>query len=359
MNATSHSVGNLGQTLLHHTGASEGNLGERDKIVLGKHGFRASKQGTGRDVIRSIKHLFTGSTGATKNAKAWRAAAEALDLSPSCTRLKAYIDGGKELTMRRLQKVMVNPGHTKKYAEDFGMDTITDKVQKTISRKFGEPSTTELQTYEGTLKLDRGNNGTYVKNSAGQGSFAEFHRMEHGLHAPDPRHEKVHLSVHPDDVGRAYEALAPILGDPHCPIPRWKVVDINEARIDIIKLTDELANETDPAKQQELQKKLAEAERLHEGAQFTIYAMPGQDGAEVGAVVRQMEEALRNAGIRTTERPDSDEPLPNTEYSSFRIGSKTVDKGGEAMIQRIDPMDPGYAEFQATFKDDPFFLSLQ
>lgn len=359
MNATSHSVGNLGQTLLHRTGASDGTLGERDKIVLGKHGFRASRQGAGRDVIRSIKHFFTGATGATKNAKAWRAAAKALDLSPNGARIQAYIDGGKELTMRRLQKVMVNSTFTKKYAEDFGVDTITDKVRTRVTQKFGEPSTTELQTYEGTLKLDHGHNGTYVKNSSGGGSFAEFHRMEFGALAPDPRHEKVHLSVHPDDIGRAYEVLAPILNDPNSPIPRWKVVDVNEARIDIIKLTDELANETDPAKQQALQKKLAEAERLHDGAQFTIYAMPGQDGAEVGAVVRQMEEALRKAGIRTTERPDSDEPLPNTEYSSFRIGSKTVIKGNQPMIERIDPLDPEYAEFQATFKDDPFFLSLQ
>lgn len=359
MNATSHSVGNLGQTLLHRTGASTGDLGERDKIVLGKHGFRASRKGVGRDVIRSIKHFFTGSTGATKNAKAWRGAAKALGISTDDPRIKAYIDGGKELTMRKLQKVLVNPKFTKKFDEDFGMDTITDKVQKTITRKFGEPSTTELQTYDSTLKLGSGNNGTYVKNSSGGGSFAEFHRMEHGVLAPDPRHEKVHLSVHPDDIGRAYEVLAPILNDPNSPIPRWKVVDINEARVDIIKLTDELAKETDPAKQQELQKRLAEAERLHDGAQFTIYAMPGQDGAEVGALVRQMEEALRKAGIRTTERPGSDEPLPNTDYSSFRIGSKTVEKAGVAMIQRIDPMDPGYAEFQATFKDDPFFLSLQ
>lgn len=359
MNATSHSVGNLGQTLLHRTGASTGEIGERDKIVLGKHGFRASRQGAGRDVIRSIKHFFTGATGATKNAKAWRAAALALEINPNCTRLQAYIDGGKELTMRRLQKVMVNPAHTKKFAEDFGMDTISGRVQTRLTQKFGEPSTTELQTYQGTLQLDHGNNGTYVKNSSGGGSFAEFHRMEHGALAPDPRHEKVHLSVHPDDVGRAYEVLAPILNDPNSPIPRWKVVNIHEARFDIIKLTDELTKETDPAKKVDLQKKLAEAERLYEGAQFTIYAMPGQDGTEVGAVVRQMEEALRKAGIRTTERPGSDEPLPNTDYSSFRIGSKTVDKGGVAMIQRIDPLDPGYEEFQATFKDDPFFLSLQ
>lgn len=376
MNATSHSVHNLGQTLLHRTGATDGTLGERDKIVLGKHGFRASRQGSGRDAIRSIKHFFTGATGATKNAKAWRAAAEALDLNPKSARLKSYIEGGKELTMHRLQKVLVNPGKAKKFQEDFGMDTITDKVKSTLQNKFGETNPTELETYEGTLKPEKVNNGVYVKNSVGDGSFAEFHRMEYGMNPPDPRNEKVHLSVHPDDVGKAYDVLAPILNRPDCPIHRWKVVDINEARIEIIKLTDQLNTETDPAKRQELNRKLNDAERLHEGAHFTLYAMPGQDGPEVAAVLREMEDALQQAGIRTSDRPESDEPLPNMQYSSFRIGSRTYQPGeegyevalrsmgpsgvrGEPATKRVDPFDPDYAQFKATFTDNPFFQSLQ
>lgn len=363
------SVSRLGQTLLHNTGAIEGRGDERDRVVLGKNGFKSS--GDNR-VGRSIKHFLGIGTGT--NRKSWAAAAKALDLNVDRNaRLRSYMESGKSLTMRRLQKVMENPNNRKEFTEKFGLEAITQRISNQIRVKFGENKPEELQGYQSTIKSECVNNGTYVKNNTGHGSFAEFHRMEHGTNPPDNiRNEKVHLTVHPDDIDKAYEALAPLLNDPGCPLGRWKVVNMDEARVEIIQLTDQVTNNPGDLA---LQRKLDEAQRLHDGAQFTLYVMEGQEGPEIAAFLRQLEEALREAGVRTTERPGSDEPLPGMDFSSFRIGSRTYMPGeegyeealigmgpsgvrGEPATRRVDPFDTDYAQFQTTFRDNPFYQSL-
>ncbi|HSJ02425.1 MAG TPA: hypothetical protein VK956_08235, partial [Verrucomicrobium sp.] len=376
VNVTRHTTSQLQETLLNRTGASDGSIGERDKVVLGKNGFRASRQGAGRDIIRSIKHFFTGATGATKNTKAWQGAATALGMKEPNDRMQRYMDSGKELTMRRLHKVQINGKGTKKFAEDFGMPTIATKAQTGITNKFGASKPEEMLSYQHAKDEGTFNNGTYIKDKSMTASFTRFQKMDLGhetVRTMDLRSEKVHLSIHPDDMEKAYEAIAPILTAPDCPIGHWKMVDIDKARVKIIELTDKIANMDDGPKKLEAQQELDETMRLHEGAQFTIYAMEGQDASEVALVTRQLEDALRNAGVRSNGAPESDLQVEGMEFTSFRIANVKYHPGnegynqlasqgardrGESIYVDMRPEDPGYEQFKETFQDNPFYQSL-
>jgi hypothetical protein len=178
--------------------------------------------------------------------------------------------------------------------------------------------------------------------------------MDLGNVSPEVRDEKFHISVHTDDVGKAYKALAPILLGEDCPIKHWKVVDVEGAKLGYEKSlgtlnsldTDEIKAQYTPEQIDNIRKEYTEqtfeAKRLIESCQFTIYAVvgkdsdgetvgPQQEGKDFGSVLIQIEEALTSAGVRPFGTPGSDEGLGR--FVSFRMERVT-----------LNPGDPGYPE---------------
>jgi hypothetical protein len=122
---------------------------------------------------------------------------------------------------------------------------------------------------------------------------------------PDNKFEgqKIHISVDPAKAKEAYEALAPLLFSADSPIDRFKMTDMGEAQ----------AAGTD------------EANRVSQGAQFTIYLKPDPKQNEFNAshlnkihsFVGKVTENLQQSGVGPGTRPSSDAELPG-DYASFR-----------------------------------------
>jgi hypothetical protein len=254
---------------------------------------------------------------------------------------------------------------------------------RAFESKYGETRT--FSGYEDTLEKKNGNNGVYTAVTPMRyEGFAEFLRMDSGISRAGAldkvRDEKFHISVDPNNIGQAYEVLAPILVRKDCPIVYWKVGDIETLRKaseaarkkledfekgegvqydgkalektyknQTVKMND--LPDTDRAiVHRELRDKVADLQRVIEGCQFTLYPMDGEDSGKFIDLLDEIEQTLRGAGLTPPPTPGSDEGV--TGFVSFRIGAKEVN--GEKV--RIDPNSEGYGEFRETFRDNPFYL---
>src|SRR5689334_7227715 len=203
-----------------------------------------------------------------------------------------------------------------------------------------------------------------------------------------PRHdfidEKFHISVHPQDIGRAYDTIAPILLKHDCPLDYWKVSDVDKAKVEQeksrLQLRDleekrgdysKLSPEQFEKGRNDLQESVKDSKRLHDECQFTLYLMPEQTGDQFNDLLREIEQALSEAGVRPNELPDSDVPVGK--FVSFRTGSVTIpkdhpdyeqltakasliDENGNLKI-RINPNAPDYGTHKESFGSNPFYLA--
>ncbi|MBZ6068374.1 hypothetical protein [Aeromonas schubertii] len=122
--------------------------------------------------------------------------------------------------------------------------------------------------------------------------------------------DKVHLSVHPDHLDRAFAELGPLLFSGDSPIDKWKVTDL--AKVD-------------------------RDSRVAKGAQFTLYIKPEQadsqyqarDLGRVRHFIEQLESSLNRAGIPLGEAPASDVAPHHWHYTSYRNEHRS-DRDGSA-----------------------------
>jgi len=211
--------------------------------------------------------------------------------------------------------------------------------------------------------------------------IGELTPMDDRIFFPVPLDEKLHVSVPRDRLDDAYGAIAPILLRDDCPIRLWKVVDIEKAQQELTSIQHKLDRarklpDTFVSFKQhqmdELEKQEKAALRLCERCQFTLYPMPGQKGEDFTKILREIERALKEAGVPSVSTPESD--IPVGDFVSFRVGSRTCRPGdpdynnmrfnegvmpGRDVQVRIDPLEDGYQEnIKPTFGTNPFYRAL-
>lgn len=125
--------------------------------------------------------------------------------------------------------------------------------------------------------------------------------------------DKIHLSVAPQHVEAAFNAIAKILQAEDGPVDKWKVTDMSRMH----------------------PKMPAEQRRVTLGAQFTIYAKPDRPDntyspqymGKLRGMIKSVEHELRQAGIApSTHRPTSDVASQHWQFASYR-NEKSSDRG--------------------------------
>jgi hypothetical protein len=266
--------------------------------------------------------------------------------------------------------------------------TVLPGAKTSFTRVFGESSPETMQSYD-QARTHRQvvNNGNYHEYPKFDGDFVFVQRMDRGqqlLQEEQLRSEKFHISVRPEDMGRVFEALSPILGGEDCPIPMWKTVDVDLARQTVMELTPQRdlllqAKQTNPEAFTEdqqkaldrLNRKIDDAQRLQDSCQITLYVDPDsklEDG-RVGTLLGEIERTLGELGIEPPGTPPSDERVG--QFVSFRVGQVTYKPGepgyepafgrnqhkthGDPITERIDPFGEGYQQHKVKFGDNPTF----
>lgn len=310
---------------------------------------------------------------------------------------------------KELESTVFRPTCRKDFIEGFGnkdgqigdFDTywrekIVKPGQQAIEKRVGPAQ--DFRDF-GTLFTDDGggSNGVY-RGRVTSGGFLEFNRLDQGIEHGQIRDEKFHVSVKPEDMGRAWKAIAPILLREDCPVGLWKIVDVESAQQTLEtnpKLLEDFEdgkgieydgkkfnkNDMDETQRQKLRdllnNEVVNARRIIESCQFTIYPMKGEESGKFIDVLDDIEQALYEAGIEAPKTPGSDEGV--NDFVSFRIAQKVIYPGQDGYRQayldsgglgidgkniglnegpvfgRIDPQDPNYPEFKLTFRDHPFY----
>ncbi|MFO1061854.1 MAG: hypothetical protein U1E53_33400 [Dongiaceae bacterium] len=242
---------------------------------------------------------------------------------------------------------------------------------------------------------DPGNNGRIIRGAEIRmeqhgGGFIHCTTEEYEREATGLRSEgdKLHLSVRPEDVGRAWTLVAPILYDNRDLFHEFKVTHMGKALAEHEKLvrqlpelegeeerltkqvearrlgggdTDEplsrleyrLAQVTDQVTR--TRKEIAGSQRVLLSNQMTIYISardgvdPGVRDRRIAAVVDGISTVLRESGIEPTKPDRSD--LPIDTYCSYRRDKKP---DGSA----LRPEDPDYETFKRNMTRLPLYQAL-
>lgn len=135
--------------------------------------------------------------------------------------------------------------------------------------------------------------------------------------------DKIHLSVAPQHVEAAFNAIAKILQAEDSPVDKWKVTDMSRMHANMSP----------------------EQQRVTLGAQFTIYAKPDRPDhtyspqymGKLRGMIKSVENELRHAGVApSSNRPTSDVSSQHWQFASYRnernserVGSPTRNQGLE------------------------------
>ncbi|MDE0064624.1 MAG: hypothetical protein OXU72_17770 [Gammaproteobacteria bacterium] len=166
--------------------------------------------------------------------------------------------------------------------------------------------------------------------------------------------DKVHLSVHEQDVSKAWEVLRPLLLSEDNPFLRWKLSSLEHRERSLSKRLEgiaerERAGEAGPTTEKLRRQGITRTRRLNEGGQFTLYAYAlvddpsyGTYGARFRHFLESLDRELAGHGVRRGIRPGSDvliEGLAFASYRNARIGTRGAGVGEapvtEAMIEAL------------------------
>lgn len=159
--------------------------------------------------------------------------------------------------------------------------------------------------------------------------------------------DKIHISVLPDHVTRAWNILAKIMIENTDVVKLFKVCNM-ESALATMQTTHDAVEK-------------AEAKRLYVGAQITVYqhrpGNPGDGGKAVNnkefvKVINSVNDSLKRAGILEGERPRSDIWFIGSPYVSFRRHFK--DDGRELRPEE----EKNYIEYQKAMPKRPFCTVL-
>lgn len=217
---------------------------------------------------------------------------------------------------------------------NFPKDTGAVAIPPGLLPSYTDLTSVEVGPKKGHLALGNHDIETASKSFA----FVEVSR-------PDPRNpdpikasDKMHLSIHPEDMERAFQVLAPILFDDSNPCPHWKMSNLRELDPTTEGNRDHLRRlESD----EERAKATEKLKRVHDGAQFTFYvaytdddvrdrwdAPPSPQSDKLTRFrdfVERVEDALTTAGIRTGAKPGSDVSGGHS-YFSYRDEENSRDE---------------------------------
>lgn len=208
--------------------------------------------------------------------------------------------------------------------------------------------------------------GRHGKIESG-GAF--FHYTTHDVANCVETGDKVHISVAPEQLARAWNAIAPILIDNPDAIKQFKVSDLEVARQEMARLDGRIedmeAGRANPELSDDDRRQLdlyiaslrtqrETPERVYEGAQITIYRHRPEDGEGLPPerfqqFIAQITEALQKHHVEPGRRPASD--LPVNDFVTYR-NDKTED-GGD-----LRPEDPRYDEHLERMKGRPLYIAL-
>jgi len=199
-----------------------------------------------------------------------------------------------------------------------------------------------------------------------QGSF--FHYRTHDKDQFVSTGDKVHISIAPDQVEKAWDVIAPILMDNPDVIKHFKVTNLKECRQEITRLDEKIAEQEleklDGLNEEEIHRidqRIAELRaqrevpaRVYEGAQITIYHYQPKEGEGIAPerfqqVIAQLTEALQKHNFAPGRRPGSD--LQVNDFVTYR--NDKTDDGGE-----LRPEDPHYGEYLEKMKGRPLYVAL-
>jgi hypothetical protein len=163
--------------------------------------------------------------------------------------------------------------------------------------------------------------------------------------------DKVHLSISQDQLGRAWDLLLPKLTSPDSPVKGFKVTDL-EVTLDRMRQNQPGTDRHESAK------------RVTEGAQITLYSFESLDDETreehiqpFADFVKQLTSILRENGIGSGKRPDSD--LNVDEYASYRQDkTDEPDPGVRRLIRPEEMSSADYAALKETMKNRPMFKAL-
>ncbi|VVP27814.1 type III secretion system effector phosphothreonine lyase [Pseudomonas fluorescens] len=160
---------------------------------------------------------------------------------------------------------------------------------------------------------DRHNN--FMLNNSGEDVFIHARREPAQCTGPFDG-DKFHLSIKPDEVPEAFDALRGLLFSDDSPIDQWKVTDMERAE---------------------------PASRVSEGTQFTLYVKLDlaseqnlvQELRRVRHFVECMESLLTESNIQPGQYPDSDIRPSSWQYVSYRNELRSQREGSEAQNQML------------------------
>ncbi|SDR35374.1 type III effector phosphothreonine lyase [Pseudovibrio sp. Tun.PSC04-5.I4] len=159
------------------------------------------------------------------------------------------------------------------------------------------------------------NNGWQTSNIENQDSFIHSKRVDtkaQGKYAGD----KIHLSIQPSQVPKAYDAINSLLFSEDSPVDKWKVTDMT---------------------------RVSEGSRVQQGAQFTLYLRPtagdsqytAQDIKTDKSFIEAIEHKLSLEGFEPGKRPDSDVSPHHWDFASYRNEERSTRDGGVAQTEAL------------------------
>ncbi|KAA8691291.1 Type III effector phosphothreonine lyase [Pseudomonas caricapapayae] len=134
--------------------------------------------------------------------------------------------------------------------------------------------------------------------------------------------DKFHLSVAPEHVASAFDAIGKLLQADDSPVDKWKVTDMNSVQTH----------------------SSAEQARVTQGAQFTLYAKPDradntyspQYMGKMRGMISSIEHALRAAGVaQSRHRPASDVAPGHWAYASYRNEHRSERAGSASQVNEL------------------------
>ncbi len=157
--------------------------------------------------------------------------------------------------------------------------------------------------------------------------------------------DKIHLSMHPEDARRGWDVVMPILLEHKDTIKQFKVTEMERPEAVIKKAREGASTPL-----------LDAARRVYNGAQITIYQHAPKVGGDADSdafagVATRISAALRDAGIRPGDRPESDLMIPDNSYVSFR---REIRPDGT----NLRPEDADYATHKEAMRERPLYRAL-
>jgi hypothetical protein len=166
---------------------------------------------------------------------------------------------------------------------------------------------------------------------------------------------KVHISVAPKDVGRAWDVVLPILLEHSDTIKEFKITDMAAAK-------GKLDNPS--------------MRRVHDGAQISVYLRVPEgsnNDRDFARVMKEVSGALQQAGIGSGAQPDSDlrvnqyisyrheidDVRPNSKVETQRDGIEDLDENDFRQVYYMPSDHPHYAEHLEAMRQQPIYQALR